>query len=192
MWDERFLFVLSALFAIGMWVVVGLRHAAAKSGRSTTPLDDSRRLVVIVAILILAGHSYYHWRTSGLSYPGVGSVLAVLLGGAVGSFSARFVWSLFGARFGAKDPLIGVLALLILVIVYSLPVYRREISTLLGNVGLSSVKTPFVELSFTERPQLRSAVFSASKPSGDEHSSAISRPSDPRPGLNGLKHAVSE
>ena len=84
-----------------------------------------------------------------------------------------------------------MLVLLLLVIVYSLPVYQREISALLGHIGLSSLKTPIGELTFTEHSRLQGAVVSAAKPSGEERSSALPRPSYPRPGLDSLSHAVS-
>jgi hypothetical protein len=82
--------------------------------------------------------------------------------------------------------------LVLLVIVYSLPVYQREISALLGHIGLSSLKTPIGELTFTEHSRFQGAVVSAAKPTGEERSSALPRPSYPRPGLDSLRHAVSE
>src|SRR5271165_4758064 len=118
-------------------------------------------------VLILAGRYFYYnaYPESDIDlaspYPNLGTVLAFVIGSTVGSFSARFVWSLFGARFGAKDPLVGVLALLLLVIVYSLPVYQREISAISSHIGLSSIKTPIAELTFTERSQFQSSVVSA-------------------------------
>jgi len=73
-----------------------------------------------------------------------------------------------------------------------LPVYQREISALLGHIGLSSLKTPIGELTFTEHSRFQGAVVSAAKPTGEERSSALPRPSYPRPGLDSLRHAVSE
>ena len=197
-WDDRFVFVLSALFGIAMWVVTTKRREAARVGRA--PWLAYGLLIVFLAVVfsILAGRYFYYqaYPTSDIDlaspYPNLGTVLTVLIGSAVGSFSARFVWSLFGARFGAKDPLVGVLALLLLVIVYSLPVYQHEISALASHIGLSSIKTPIAELTFTERSQFQGSVVSAAKASGDAHAAAIPRPSYPRPGLDGLRHAVSE
>src|SRR5262249_10289406 len=105
---------------------------------------------------------------------------------------ARFVWSLFGTDFGRKDPLIGAAVLLILVVIYGLPAYQREVGALLGHVGMASVKTPMLELSFTQQSQFRNAVASARGAKGDEHSSAIPRPSYPNPALEKLKEAVSD
>jgi len=192
MWDDRFIFVLSALFGISLWIVISKRRAAIRTGRPPWfAYGLLTSIIAAIAIILTIRYFGHVTEPEGLQYPGLGLVLAIIIGGAVGSFSARFVWSLFSARFGAKDPLIGVLVLLLLVIVYSLPVYQREISALLSHVGLSSLKTPIGELTFTEHSRFQGAVVSAAKPSGDERSSALPRPSYPRPGLDSLRHAVS-
>ena len=192
MWDDRFIFVLSALFGISLWIVISKRRAAIRTGRPPWfAYGLLTSIVAAIAIILTIRYFGHVTEPEGLQYPGLGLVLAIIIGGAVGSFSARFVWSLFSARFGAKDPLIGVLVLLLLVIVYSLPVYQREISALLSHVGLSSLKTPIGELTFTEHSRFQGAVVSAAKPSGEERSSALPRPSYPRPGLDSLRHAVS-
>jgi hypothetical protein len=192
MWSERFLFTFGALFAVGMWIVVGKRHKDVKDGYGRQASDNIRLLIVAAAIVILFTHFIYYWRHSDLLYPNIGAVLALVLGGVAGSFSARFVKTLFEARFGAKDPLIGALVVLILVIVYSLPIYYQELATLGKYISLSSVKTPILELGFTEHQEVQSAVFSANAPTGAETSSAIPRPSDPRPGLDALIRGVSD
>src|SRR5271165_3272786 len=58
-------------------------------------------------------------------------------------------------------------ALIVLMIVYSLPIYERELQTLLGHVGLTSLKLPFAELNFSENTQLRGSTFSAIRVGGD-------------------------
>jgi hypothetical protein len=203
MWADSFIFVLSALFGISLWIVISKRRAAIRTGRPPWFAYGLLTLIVVAIGLILTiryfgyfgqltdPEGYQYPGREGYQYPGLGLVLAIIIGGTVGSFSARFVWSLFSARFGAKDPVIGVLVLLLLVIVYSLPVYQREISALLSHVGLSSVKTPIGELTFAEHSRFQGAVVSAAKPSGEERSSALPRPSYPRPGLDSLRHAVS-
>ena len=192
MWDDRFIFVLSALFGISLWIVISKRRAAIRAGRPLWFAYGLLTLIVAAIGLILAIRYFGHVTEPGMQYPSLGLVLTFIIGSAVGSFSGRFVWSLFSARFGAKDPVIGVLVLLLLVIVYSLPVYQREISALLGHIGLSSLKTPIGELTFTERSRFQGAVVSAAKPSGEERSSALPRPSYPRPGLDALRQVVSE
>jgi hypothetical protein len=149
-WDARLVFVLAALFSISIWIVIAKRREAIKTGR--TPWLAYSLLIVFMTVfaLTLLGRSVHYWGYPYSQYPNPGAVLAFLIGSVVGSFSARFVWSLFGARFGAKDPLIGVLALLILVIIYSLPVYQRGISGFFGHIGVSSLKTPIAELTFAE------------------------------------------
>jgi hypothetical protein len=190
MWNDRFLFVYSALLVIGLWIVIGLRRKDVHEGQRTYRGVILGVSIVALAGILLVAHLWYYRGEP--TWPGLGSILAALIGGVVGSFTAHFVWSLFDADFGRKDPLIGVSVLIILIIVYSLPTYQREMSALLGHLGIASVKTPVVELSFTQQSQFRNAVASASSATGDEHSSAIPRPSDPKPGLDELVNAVSD
>jgi hypothetical protein len=209
MWNERFLFVYSALFAIAIWAVVGLRRKEIRAKRRTHRVALWSGLVLTSAAILLIAHvSFYlsdylkdYWNEPswarlatflGAMLPRLGSVLAILVGAVVGTFTARFVWSLFGTNFGRKDPLIGASVLLVLIIVYSLPTYQGGMSALLGRVGSASVKTPVVELSFTQQSQFRNAVASASKATGDERSSAIPRPTYPNPALDDLKDVVSD
>lgn len=192
MWDDRFIFVLSALVGISLGVVISNRRDATGKRRPRWFIYGLLTLIAAAVGLILAIRYFGHVTEPGLRYPSQGLVLAILIGGVVGSFSARFVGSLFSTDFGPRDPLIGVLVLLLLVIVYSLPVYQREISALLGHIGLSSLKTPIGELTFAEHSRFQQTVVSAAKPSGEERSSALPRPSDPRPGLESLRHAVSD
>jgi len=197
MWNERFLFVISALFAVAISIVIGVRRDAIRRRKSQAVARNLSYVVIASGSLILGAHFVYYWSQAGwkiswLFFPGVGSILAIVLGGVVGSFSARFIWSLFGARFGERDPLKGALILLLLVVVYSLPIYRRELSALTSHLGLSSIKVPYVELSFTQTSPLRSGTFSSSNPTGTEVSSVIPHPSNPRPGLEGLWSAVSD
>src|ERR1700720_4534954 len=116
MWDGRFIFVLAALFGISLWIVISKRRAAIRTARPPWLAYGLLTSVVAAIGLILVIRYFDHAADPGMKYPSLGLVLAIIIGAAVGSFSARFVWSLFGARFGAKDPLIGVLALLLLVI----------------------------------------------------------------------------
>jgi hypothetical protein len=119
MWNESFLFTFGALFAIGMWAVIAKRHKDLKNGQGRQAADNLRLLILSAATVVLVSHFYYHWKHSGFLTPSLGAILVLLIGAIAGSFSARFVTTLFAARFGAKDPLIGVLAVLILVVVYS-------------------------------------------------------------------------
>ncbi len=198
LWNERFLFVLSALFTIGMWIAFALKRNARRSRKSRKFANYLSYAISGGALMLIILHVWYYarepgWEFTSQSLPDIGSLLAIILGSIVGSFSAKFVWSFFGARFGTKDPIVGAFVLLVLIIIYSLPVYQRQVALLLGHVGLSSVKTPFVEFTFVESQQFRGATFSASNPSaGDEHPSAIPRPNYPRPGLEGLQQVVSD
>src|SRR5260370_7174393 len=192
MWNESFLFTLGAIFAIGMWAVIIKRHKDLKIGEGRHAVVNLRLLILGAVISILASYFYYYWKHSCFLIPSLGAILVLLIGAIVGRFSARFVTTLFAARFGDKDPLIGVFAVLLLVVVYSLPIYSQQLANLGRYVGLSSIKTPILELGFAEHREVQSAVFSASKPTGGETSSAIPRPSDPRPGLDALIHGVSD
>ena len=189
MWNERFLFVYSAFLAIAIWAVIELRRKETRAKRRSHRVAMWSRLITALAVILLIGHLWYYfkdsWNELGWAslVPGLGSVFAVLMGAVVGSFTARFVWSLFGTDFGRKDPLIGAAVLLVLVVIYGLPAYQREVGALLGHVGMASVKTPMLELSFTQQSQFRNAVASASNATGDERSSAIPRPSYPNPAL---------
>jgi hypothetical protein len=198
MWNERFLFVYSAFLAIAIWAVIELRRKESRAKRRSRRVAVWSASIAALAVTLLIGHLWYYlndsWHELGWAslVPGLGSVFAVLMGAVVGSFTARFVWSLFGTDFGRKDPLIGAAALLILLVIYGLPAYQREVGALLGHVGTASVKTPMLELSFTQQSQFRNAVASARDAKGDEHSSAIPRPSYPNPALEKLKEAVSD
>jgi hypothetical protein len=189
--EDRFIFVASALFGIGIWIFIALRNHANRKAKSTVVASNLLRLLVIAFAISLVGHIASRWgnQPDGQIF-GLGTILAFILGSIVGSFSARFVWSLFGARFGAKDPLIGVLVLLLLVIVYSLPVYQREVTRLLTHLGISTVKTPVIELTFTERSQFRGSQAPAVGSTSGTNPASIPRPSDPRPGLKGLEDAL--
>lgn len=198
MWNERFLFVYSAFLAIAIWAVIELRRKESRAKRRSCRVAVWSASIAALAVTLLIGHLWYYlndsWNELGWAslVPGLGSLFAVLMGAVVGSFTARFVWSLFGTDFGRKDPLIGAAVLLILLVIYGLPAYQREVSALLGHVGMASVKTPVLEFSFTQQSQFRNAVASASNAKGDEHSSAIPRPSYPNPALDELKNAVSD
>jgi len=96
MWDDRFIFVLSALFGISLWIVIVKRREAIRAGRQPRFAYRLVTLIVAAIALILAGrYFYFYFRPdvddSWLPFPGLGVVLAVIIGGAVGSFSARFV-----------------------------------------------------------------------------------------------------
>jgi hypothetical protein len=191
MWDNRFVFVLSALVSVAIWGFIFKRNEARKAHRSPLLANILLALCFITVTLVLAIRLYYHRNAPSL-LPGPATALSFVIGSAVGSFSARFVWSLYGARFGAKDPLVGVLTLLLLIIVYSLPVYQTQISSLFSHLGGASLKTPFVELTFTRPSQLGRVVGSAANPQGGARPSALPRPSYPRPGLIGLRQVVDE
>ncbi|HWU44881.1 MAG TPA: hypothetical protein VN132_15620, partial [Bdellovibrio sp.] len=73
--------------------------------------------------------------------------------------------------------------LLVLSIAYSLPLYSGAISELISGIGISSIKTPFLELTVRERG---SNTITAAAKGSPSNSGETPRPSDPRPGLDWL------
>ena len=76
-----------------------------------------------------------------------GAILSVLIGAAFGAFAAKLVLGLFRRSMNPKAALYGTLALAILSIAYSLPLYQREIAGLLRDSGLSTLKISVAEIS---------------------------------------------
>ncbi len=204
MWNDGFLFTLAALTAIGIWISIGIRRSAKKQiqRRPGRGFDDKVRrflgsnlfwIVLAIASVILLLHGVLAGIKYGFEWPSLGAILALLVGAVIGSFAARFTWSLFGPRFGSRDPVIGIVVILILIIVYSFPLYRAEFSTIWAGLGLRSLKAPGgVELTFSETSPLRSGSGILSTRSGTRDvPNTVSNTSNPQPGLKGLKSTVS-
>ena len=143
MWDDRLLFVIAAMTAIA--IVFGPRISRLQQtmlvGRQTIKL---RWIIVgaITVLLILSPwqpylESYRHQST----LPNATSLIAIVVGAIFGTFTGRFVVSLFSARFGRRDPIIRASVLVLLIIAYSLPLYSSAISELISGIGLSNVKS---------------------------------------------------
>jgi hypothetical protein len=152
MWDDRFLFVTAALIAIAVVLEPRLARIqrTMRFGRRhvrTGPIIIFA--ITLLLLLVVGSHIWTHWDES--VFPNATSLIALLIGAIFGAFTAHFVASLFGAGFGRRDPLIGAAVLLLLSVAYSLPLYSRAISDMVGGIGLSSVKTPFLELTVRER-----------------------------------------
>ena len=193
MWDDKFVFVTSALFTFGMMIVIGMRRDAIKAGETPRFSNLLTRLIPLVTIIVGVGHFFIygkfldHKLSSILTSLNVGTMLAIFLGVLTGSFSSRFIRSLFNARFGSRDPLMGALVLLVLIIVYSLPVYQQELHELLQSVHLSSVDLPLAKFQFGDRAKTPGAIApAAGKGIQQVFPTAIPRSSDPRPGLAAL------
>jgi hypothetical protein len=178
--DDRVLFVLAVFTAIA--IILGPRIArfqqAIAVGRLNIKLHSIIVAVITLLIILVFGSQiWHHWPS-----PAVTGLIAILLGAIFGSFAARFVPTLFSTRFGRRDPIIGAGVLLLLSIGYSFPLYSSALSDLIGRIGLSSVKTPFLELTLRERGS-KSFTYSAS---GTNPQGGAPRPSDPVPGLRWL------
>ena len=106
MWNERFLFVYSAFLAIAIWAVIELQRKETSAKRRSQRVAMWSRSIAALAVILLIGPLGYYlkdsWNEMGWAslVPGLGSLFAVLVGAIVGSFAARFVWSLFGTDFG--------------------------------------------------------------------------------------------
>jgi hypothetical protein len=205
MWNDGFLFAFAALTAIGIWISIGIRHSTKIQieRKPDRGFDDKVRaffgsnlfwIVLAIAFVIFLLHGVKAGIEYGrFEWPGVGAIIALIVGGVIGSFGARFTWSLFGARFGRRDPVIGIVVILILIIVYSFPLYRAEFSAIWAALGLRSLKAPGgVELTFSDASPIRSGSGVLSTNNGKQDAPKIvSNPSNPQPGLKGLKSAVS-
>jgi hypothetical protein len=192
MWDERFVFVISALFALILCVVTTKRRESRITGRSPWFWYILLTVFVILATCILLNRYFDPATDRASRIPNVGNILSFMIGSTVGAVSARFFWNLYGESFEIKDVVISMLALLLMIVIYSWPVYHSNIEELLEHVGLSSLKTPLMELSFTEPSKLHTSFTSAVSPGGDGGAYAFPRPSDPLPGLVRLKQVVGE
>ena len=119
--------------------------------------------------------------------PNVGNVIAILLGALVGTFTAKFVSSLFGAEFEKRDPILGAGILALLIVVYSLPLYADAITDIFSGIGLSAVKTPFLELNLRER-----GTKSYTGAAGNQANvGGVQRSNNPLPGLKWLRYDTS-
>jgi hypothetical protein len=186
MYLDKSLFVLSALTTIA--ILLGPRlarsHQAIALGRVKIKLHSIFAAIIatltLLVIIIIGIQIWHHWPL----LPNVTGLIAILLGAIFGSFTARFVPSLFSAQFGRRDPLIGAGVLLLLAIGYSFPLYSDALSDVIGGIGLSSVKTPFLELTLNNERGSKSFTYSAS--GNPSTPGQVPRPSDPVPGLKWL------
>jgi hypothetical protein len=186
MWDDRFLFVTAALiaFAIILEPRLARLQRTVRFGRRRVRVGSIIIFATALLLLLVVGsHIWSHWDGSVL--PNATSLIALLIGAIFGVFTAHFVSSLFGAGFGKRDPLIGAAVLLLLSVAYSLPLYSRAISEMVGGIGLSSVKTPFLELTVRERG---SKSVTAAASGASSNSGQVPRTSDPAPGLTWLSN----
>jgi hypothetical protein len=189
MWDDRFLFVLATLASITACIFLRQDRGDIQTSRVSNVVARwiifSLIMTLIVAIICARVWTY----RNDLTVPNLGSAIAVLIGVVFGSFTAKFVASLFGSQFGRRDPIIGAAVLVLVSVAYSLPLYSNAISSLLSGIGVSTVKTPFLELTVRERGNKSSANVSSGQMINP---GAIRRESDPSPGLNWLRLDTGE
>lgn len=216
MWNDQFLFVWASLTGIGLWLVFYQRRYGRNSGTPPVPApvtgvmtwlrnwigNPSRGfaatypiwLLAIISGSILVLHTLAYWLRAEHFLPEVGVAATVLLGLVFGFFSAQFVARTFRRDFRLRYALIGVGSVFVLSVAYSLPVYHKEVTSLLKGIGLTSLKTGVVELTFAEHTQQpRAAVQSASSAgSGGTAATGVPHPSDPEHALKWLSRQVSD
>ena len=185
MWNDRFLFVASALIAMASVMLFKHRTPNSEKILKIGPITITIYSIwVVVGILlitaILGSRALLYWNTSKI--PNAGNLLTILLGAAVGTFTVRFVSRLFASEFGKDEPIIGASVLALLCIVYSLPLYSDAISQISTGIGLSSLKTPFLEFTLRDRG---SKSFTAAG-GGQVNLGGVPRSSNPGVGLQWL------
>jgi hypothetical protein len=189
MWDDRLLFVIAALSALA-YSVLRRRNVELERNLHFGRTEIKVRTVLVVAaiavfVAIVGSRVLLYW--DGSRSPNVGNVIAILLGALVGMFTAKFVSSLFGSDFGKRDPIFGAGILALLIVVYSLPLYADAITDIISGIGLSAVKTPFLELNLRER-----GTKSYTGAAGNQANVAgVPRSNNPLPGLKWLRHDTS-
>jgi hypothetical protein len=111
MWDDRFLFVLATLASITACIFLRQDRGVIQTSRVSNVVARwiifSLIMTLIVAIICARVWTY----RNDLTVPNLGSAIAVLIGVVFGSFTAKFVASLFGSQFGRRDPIIGAAVL---------------------------------------------------------------------------------
>jgi hypothetical protein len=78
MWDDRFIFVLSALFGISLWIVISKRRAAIRTARPPWLAYGLLTSVVAAIGLILVIRYFDHAADPGMKYPSLGSCWQLL------------------------------------------------------------------------------------------------------------------
>lgn len=184
MWDESFLFVLSSVLSIGTWICLASRRedtADLFGRRNWWPLA-----VLWICAAIWLGVRFY---LKGWDFPDLGTVLALMFGAVFGTFVARFVLQLFGSGFSTYDGLIAAATLLLLSIAYSVPSYPGLWSSLFERLGVTTIKTPFLELGFAESSRKPSPFPGAAQNEGS--ATGIPRPNDSQEALDWLAGGVA-
>jgi hypothetical protein len=182
-WDESFISVLSSVLSIGTWICLTLRRTDADLfGRQKWwPLA----VFWICAAIWLGGRFYL----KGWDFPDLGAFLALMFGAVFGTFVARFVLQLFGPGFSTYDGLIAAATLLLLSIAYSVPSYPGLWTTLFERLGVTTIKTPFLELGFAENSRKPPPFPGAAQSEGS--ATGIPRPNDSQEALLWLASGVA-
>lgn len=177
--NNRFYFVAAALITLGLWILYDIttkdgltpppeESETASKGPLVGAVAGGIAILVVVAIL----------------YPG--KVLALLIGCLFGAFSGAFVSGLLRAGFPIGSLWAGSLALLVLSIAYSLPIYQHEISALFQDLGLSSLKISVAEISLEAAIESKGSKGNVTGAGNTFPATSVARTTDPSPGLHSL------
>ena len=196
---------------MALWVALDRRRVAlAKGAGPVSWFPWAIGAISICGLLMLAmrlalywpevkreGETTWHWWAgdqgqmswTDLDLLDVGSLIAILIGGVFGVFSAKIVYGLFTRVISPRTALSGAAALVLLSVAYSLPLYEREVAGLLRDSGLSTLKVSVAEIS------VEASLSSQGTPGSDSArgqatgspSLSIARVTDPTPGIEALK-----
>jgi hypothetical protein len=158
-------------------------------------------------IVVFRGFSYWkeitrYWEEAGhwllrqpgdsdwvyLDQPDVGSIVVVLIGATFGALSARIVSDVFTRSGNLYRAFCAAVCILVISVGYSLPLYHKEISGLLHDSGLSTLKISVAELS-VEASLAGKGTQGSDSASGKATGSpslSIARTTDPTPGVEAL------
>jgi hypothetical protein len=206
MWDDGFWFLVSALITTAICLYYtwsrpasarpAVRPMRGRQHRRPAPPGVRRILggcVLFVSVIFIV-RAYLYWNVdhawsspSTWSSPSIGTTLAVGIGVLFGLFTGVTTAHLLQAKQPVRFLWPAALALLVLSVGYSLPVYHDQIADLLQNLGLSHLKLSVadVELETDVTPKSSGSVSATGGPTSNA-AQTVTRPNDSEAGLRTL------
>ena len=136
-WEEGYLFVFAAWVAAAITLIYNWRQSVIEAGGTGATQTKAIRWIWVACILLLILRAVRLWN---FALPDPGSALTISIGALFGIFIGRFTVALFRPGFPLHRFWLGALALLVLSIGYSLPLYKHLVADLLRSAG--RVNTP--------------------------------------------------
>ena len=211
MWDEGVWFVAITVLVAIAWIVCD--RLTGKRGNQSSRWPSALATAVAVALWFIRYevvlYQQRHWEplrrlddgewvvSSWVAgpelqelMPDAGVFLTIALGALFGIAFGTAITSLLRRRISFQRLWMGALALLVVSIAYSLPVYHREISDLLRASGLQSLKVSVADITLEAALATKGSQGVASASGGATGSPAQSVPrfTDPTPGLQAFKY----